>query len=85
MTQQTNTTDLKHLQYKMQLNKWRWNRTKNFARKTNRTIEETLLYIRQRCGRATLDVAVDDLIAEMDSVVDAAWHSNNEPVFIHSS
>jgi len=84
MNQQLIANDLKHLQYKMQLNKWRWNRTKNFASKTNRSIEEALLYIRQVCGRATLDVAVDDLIAEMDSVVDAEWHSSNEPVFIHS-
>lgn len=68
---------------KAELASWRMKRIKNFASKTNRTLEEALLYIKERCGEKILATAVDEIINEIDEVVDPEFRSNNEPVFIN--
>lgn len=70
---------LQRIMQRRQLMQWRFARTKNFARKSNRTLEEALLHISQRFSSLPLADAVDEMVQEMDAIVDKQYHSSNEP------
>lgn len=65
---------------RMQLQVWRMKRIHAYAQRTGQTPEQVLNQFRQRCGNLPLPEALDMLANEIDTVVEARYHSSNEPV-----